>query len=60
VSRTGHKIAHNIHRETDQQMLDALLRETFEFFIREVNHTTGLIADKNNPNGPASIASVGL
>jgi len=60
VSRTGHKVAHDIRRETDQQMLNALLRATFEFFIQEVNHTTGLIADRNNPNGPASIASVGL
>jgi hypothetical protein len=41
-------------------MLDALLRETFEYFLKEIDESTGLIADKNKPGGPASTACVGL
>ena len=45
---------------TDEQMLDALRRETFGFFRNEWNPQTGLIADKTQPGSPASIAAVGL
>jgi hypothetical protein len=45
---------------TDEEMLHTLQRETFEYFIKEVNHKTGLIADKTEPGSPSSIAAVGL
>ena len=41
-------------------MLDELLRVTFDYFRNEVNPRTGLIADKNEPGSPSSIAAVGL
>jgi len=42
------------------EMLDELLRVTFEYFRKEANPRNGLIADKNEPGSPASIAAVGL
>jgi hypothetical protein len=45
---------------TDTEMLDKLLRETFPYFISEVNAATGLIADKTMPGSPSSIAAVGM
>jgi hypothetical protein len=44
----------------DAQMLDALGRETFEYFRTEFNPGNGLIADKTPPESPASIAVVGM
>src|SRR5450755_1329357 len=44
----------------DAQMLDALRRETFEYFRTEFNPRNGLIADKTQPESPASIAAVGM
>jgi hypothetical protein len=45
---------------TDQQMLDSLQRETFEYFLRETDPLTGLITDKTEPGTPSSIAVVGM
>ena len=39
---------------------DTLQRETFEYFVKEVNPRNGLIADKTKLGAPASIAAVGL
>ena len=44
----------------DQQLLDALQWETFEYFLKEVNAANGLIADKTRDDWPASIAATGL
>lgn len=33
-------------KRSDDEMLDALQRETFTYFIKEVNIIIGLIADK--------------
>jgi hypothetical protein len=44
----------------DAQMLDALRLETFEYFRTEFNPRNGLIADKTQPESPASIAAVGM
>jgi len=41
-------------------MLAGLQRVTFEYFRNEVNPQTGLIADKDQPGAPSSIAAVGL
>ena len=50
-------------RETPQDddgLLDRLQWETFEYFLKEVNPTNGLIADKTRDDWPASIAATGL
>ena len=41
-------------------MLDLLQKESFEYFLQEVNLSNGLVADKNKRAWPASIAAVGL
>jgi len=43
-----------------RDMLDLLQKESFEYFLCEVNPVNGLIADKTKPDWPASIAAVGL
>jgi hypothetical protein len=45
---------------TDEEMLNNLQRETFDYFLHEVNSVTGLIADKTQPGFPSSIAVVGM
>jgi hypothetical protein len=45
---------------SDQEMMDQLQRDTFLYFVKEVNAKTGLIADKTQAGSPASITSVGL
>lgn len=41
-------------------MLNELLRETFEYFQKEINPRNGLIADKTEPGSPSSITAVGM
>jgi len=45
---------------TDTEMLNSLQRETFDYFLKEVDPETGLIADKTQPGFPSSIAVVGM
>ncbi len=45
---------------TDEEILNDLQRETFAYFLKEVNPQTGLIADKTQPGSPSSIAAVGM
>jgi hypothetical protein len=45
---------------SDREMLDALQRETFAYFAREINPENGLVADSSEPGSPSSIAAVGL
>ncbi|MEO8879102.1 MAG: glucoamylase family protein [Gemmatimonadaceae bacterium] len=40
--------------------MDALQRDTFNYFVHEANPVNGLIIDKTQPGSPASIAAVGL
>ena len=40
--------------------LDALQRESFDYFVHEANPRNGLIADKTEAGSPASIATVGF
>ncbi|PZX51563.1 hypothetical protein LV84_03720 [Algoriphagus ratkowskyi] len=47
-------------QSTDTEMMDLLQRETFGYFLKEVNGHTGLIADKSQPGSPSSIAAVGM
>ena len=41
-------------------MLDALQRDAFGYFLHETNPANGLVADKTQPDAPASIAAVGF
>lgn len=45
---------------TDADMLDKLQKETFDYFLNEVNPVTGLVADKTEPGFPSSIAVTGM
>jgi hypothetical protein len=47
-------------RPRDREMLERLQRETFTYFERYTNPANGLIADRTEPQSPASIAAVGL
>ena len=42
------------------ETLDELQRETFDYFVHEVNPLNGLVVDKTEEGAPASIAAVGL
>jgi hypothetical protein len=42
------------------ELLNALQREAFDYFIHEVNPLNGLVADKTQAGSPASIAAVGF
>ncbi|HEY4875894.1 MAG TPA: hypothetical protein VIH86_10000, partial [Puia sp.] len=44
----------------DEAMLTELQRETFDYFLKEYNEVTGLVADKTQPGSPASIAVTGM
>ena len=44
----------------DDALLDSVQRETFDFFLHEVNERNGLVADCTRPGWPCSIASTGL
>ncbi|TIU17122.1 MAG: hypothetical protein E5W53_27080, partial [Mesorhizobium sp.] len=47
-------------RQTTPAELEMLQRETFDYFLNEVNPANGLILDKTAPHWPASIAATGL
>jgi hypothetical protein len=46
--------------KSDNAMLDEIQRETFDYFLHEVNGTNGLIADSTRAGWPCSIAATGL
>ena len=46
--------------QTESQMLDAIQRGGFDYFLHETNDANGLVRDKTCPDWPASIAAVGL
>ena len=50
----------NPARSASPADLLALQRETFDYFLKEVNPANGLILDKTAENWPASIAATGL
>jgi hypothetical protein len=45
---------------SDTEMLDRIQKETFEYYVGEVNAGNGLVADSTQPGSPSSIAVVGL
>lgn len=44
----------------DAALVDAIARETFDYFWLEADPDTGLIRDRSSANSPASIAAVGF
>src|SRR5690606_14387128 len=44
----------------DPATLERLQRQTFAYFLDQSDPVTGLVADKNRPGWPASIAATGL
>ncbi len=44
----------------DREMLDTLQLDTYDYFVRNADPHTGLVADKNQPGSFASIATTGL
>ncbi|MDQ2924175.1 MAG: hypothetical protein M3R43_01230 [Acidobacteriota bacterium] len=42
------------------EAIEALQRDTFNYFVHEADPVNGLIIDKTKPGAPASIAAVGL
>ncbi len=45
---------------SDKEMLSCLLKETFDYFLKEIIPETGLIPDSTQPNSPVSVAVMGL
>ena len=45
---------------TDDEMLNNLQQDTFDFFIKEADETTGLVKDKTSDDSPASIGVTGM
>ncbi len=46
--------------QTESQMIGAIQRSAFDYFLHETNDANGLVLDKTCPDWPASIAAVGL
>jgi hypothetical protein len=53
-------LARQNNRKEDEDMLERLQRETFEYFLKETNPANGLVRDKTSDDWPASIAATGL
>ena len=45
---------------SNEEMLEALQRDAFGYFLHETNPVNGLVSDKTQPDAPASIAAVGF
>src|SRR5689334_7204169 len=45
---------------TDDDLLEELQCEAFQYFVHETNPSNGLVADKTREGSPASIAATGL
>ena len=46
--------------QSDDALLDDVQRETFAYFLHEVNERNGLVADCTRPGWPCSIAATGF
>jgi hypothetical protein len=44
----------------DQQLIEAVARETFDYFWLEANSETGLVKDRSTPDSVSSIAATGF
>ena len=45
---------------SDEEFLDMLERDSFRYFIKEINPENGLIKDSSRPGAPCSVAAVGF
>ena len=57
---TSHLANYPNQPASSEEMLDALQRDAFGYFLHETNAANGLVADKTQPDAPASIAAVGF
>ena len=57
---TSHLANHSNQPASNEEMLDALQRDAFGYFLHETNPANGLVVDKTQPDAPASIAAVGF
>lgn len=57
---TSHLLNHPKGPVGIEEMLDALQRDAFGYFLQETNPVNGLVADGTQPDAPASIAAVGF
>ena len=48
------------HKTQDDDTLNKLQRDTFDYFLKETNPLNGMVIDKTAPNWPSSIAATGL
>jgi len=58
-----HAVLHGFTRHESiarDAMLTDLQRESFGYFLHEVNEANGLVSDKTSRDWPASIAAVGM
>lgn len=47
-------------KEPDELLLESLQQRSFAYFLNEADPETGLVADRNRPGFPASIAATGM
>ena len=58
-----HAVLHGFTRReaiARDTMLGDLQRESFGYFVHEVNEANGLVLDKTAPDWPASVAAIGM
>jgi hypothetical protein len=44
----------------DREMLATLQHDTFDYFVRQADRRTGLVADRSEPGSPCSITATGM
>ena len=57
---TSHLVTYPNDPVSTDDMLDALQRDAFGYFVHETNSANGLVLDKTQPGAAASIAAVGF
>ena len=50
---TSHLANYPNQPASSEEMLDALQRDAFGYFVHETNPANGLVADKTQPDAPA-------
>ncbi len=59
-STSSHRAPVETENQSDDALLDDVQRETFAYFLHEVNERNGLVADCTRPGWPCSIAATGF
>ena len=60
IKKTDEKTSGKNHQGTDTAMLNNLQKDTFDYFLHEIDSVTGLISDKTKGGSPASIGVMGM